>query len=92
MGLRESGASRLPGTDVKTDVTVGIEGLVKSVNVVEVLEGLREALEISDAGPDGVPACSDVPSDALSPPAFSCRKRFLRNFALAFWNHTCKPI
>lgn len=36
-------------------------------------------------------AGSEVPS-ALSTPPFSCRKRFLLNLALAFWNQTCKPI
>ena len=34
----------MPGTEVKTDVTVGRVGLVKSVRVVGVLEGLSEAL------------------------------------------------
>lgn len=88
-GLRASWTSRLPGTDVKTGVTEGILGLVKSVRVVGVLEGLVEALEISEAGPDGVPACS-VESDALSTPVFSWRKRFRLNLARAFWNHTWK--
>lgn len=55
-GLRDSCTSKLPGTEVSTDVTVGIVGLVKSVNVVGVVAGLIEALEISEAGPDGVPA------------------------------------
>uniref|UniRef100_A0ACB8EZK3 Uncharacterized protein n=1 Tax=Sphaerodactylus townsendi TaxID=933632 RepID=A0ACB8EZK3_9SAUR len=69
-GLLDSWTSRLPGTDVKTEVTDGILGLVKSVKVVGVLEGLMEALEISEAGPDGVPAWS-VESDVLSTPVFS---------------------
>lgn len=69
-GLRDSWTSRLPGTDVKTEVTEGILGLVKSVKVVGVLEGLMEALEISEVGPEGVPAWS-VESEALSTPVFS---------------------
>lgn len=63
-------------------------GLVKSVRVVGVLEGLMEALEISEAGPEGVPPCSVEPSDALSTPVLSCRSRFLLNLARAFWNQT----
>lgn len=78
-----------PGTEVSTEVTAGIVGLVKSVRVVGVLEGLMEALDISEAGPDGVPPCSVEPSDALSTPELSCRNRFLLNFARAFWNQTC---
>lgn len=61
------------------------EGLVRSDNV--------------DAGPVGVSAALSVDAGALregpstlSPPPFSCRKRFLLNFARAFWNQTCKPI
>lgn len=79
-----------PGTVVSTEVTAGIVGLVRSVRVVGVLEGLMEALDISEAGPDGVPHCSVDPSDALSTQEPSCRSRFLRNFARAFWNHTCR--
>lgn len=45
-------------------------GLVKSVKVVGVLDGLMEALDISEAGPDGVPAWS-VESEVLSTPVFS---------------------
>lgn len=89
-GLRHSWTSMLPGTEVSTEVTVGMVGLVKSVRVVGVLEGLMEALEISEAGPDGVPPCSVEPSDALSTPVLSCRSRFLLNLARAFWNHTCR--
>lgn len=83
-GLRASCPSRPPGTDVKTGVTEGRLGLVKSVRVVGVLEGLVEALEISEAGPEGVPACSSEGSDVLSTPVFSCRSRFRRNLARAF--------
>lgn len=79
-----------PGTVVSTEVTAGIVGLVRSVRVVGVLEGLMEALDISEAGPDGVPHCSVDPSDALSTQEPSCRSRFLRNFARAFWNQTCR--
>lgn len=89
-GLRHSWTSILPCTEVSTDVTVGIVGFVKSVRVVGVLEGLMDALDISEAGPDGVPACSVEPSDALSTPVLSCRKRFLLNLARAFWNQTCR--
>lgn len=88
-GLRHSWPSMPPGTEESTEVTVGMVGLVKSVRVVGVLEGLMEALEISEAGPDGVPPCSVEPSDALSPPVLSCRSRFLLNLARAFWNQTC---
>lgn len=89
-GLRHSWTSMPPGTEVSTEVTVGMEGFVKSVRVVGVLEGLMEALEISEAGPEGVPPCIVEPSDALSTPVFSCRSRFLLNLARAFWNQTCK--
>lgn len=88
-GLRHSWTSMPLGTEVSTEVTVGMVGLVKSVRVVGVLEGLMEALEISEAGPDGVPPCSVEPSDALSTPVLSCRSRFLLNLARAFWNQTC---
>ena len=76
------------GTEVSTEVTVGMVGLVKSVRVVGVLEGLMEALDISEAGPDGVPPCSVEPSDALSAPELSCRNGFLLNLGRAFWNQT----
>lgn len=89
-GLRHSWTSILPCTEVSTEVTVGMVGFVKSVRVVGVLEGLMDALDISEAGPDGVPACSVEPSDALSTPVLSCRKRFLLNLARAFWNQTCR--
>lgn len=89
-GLRHSWTSMPPGTVVSTEVTAGIVGLVRSVRVVGVLEGLMEALDISEAGPDGVPHCSVDPSDALSTQEPSCRSRFLRNFARAFWNQTCR--
>lgn len=62
-----------------------IVGLVRSVKVVAVPGGLRAPLS-AEGG-----AGSDGPS-ALSTPPFSCRKRFLLNLALAFWNQTCKPI
>lgn len=88
-GLRHSWPSMPPCTEVSTEVTVGMVGFVKSVRVVGVLEGLMEALEISEAGPDGVPPCSVEPSDALSTPVLSCRSRFLLNLARAFWNQTC---
>lgn len=91
-GLRHSWPSMPPGTEVSTEVTVGMVGLVKSVKVVGVLDGLMEALEISDAGPDGVPPGSAEPSDALSTPVLSCRSRFLLNLARAFWNQTCGKI
>ncbi len=70
-GLRHSWMSRLPGTEVSTEVTVGIVGLVRSVRVVGVLDGLMEALEISEAGPDGVPPGRVDPSEALSTPVLS---------------------
>lgn len=70
-GLRHSWTSRLPGTEVSTEVTVGMVGLVRSVSVVGVLDGLIEALEISEAGPDGVPPGKVEPSEALSTPVFS---------------------
>lgn len=89
-GLWHSWTSKLPCTEVSTEVTVGMVGFVKSVRVVGVLEGLMDALDISEAGPDGVPACSVEPSDALSTPVLSCRKRFLLNLARAFWNQTCR--
>lgn len=89
-GLRHSWTSMPPGTEVSTEVTVGMVGLVKSVRVVGVLDGLMEALEISEAGPDGVPPCSVEPSEALSTPVLSCRSRFLLNLARAFWNQTCR--
>lgn len=60
-----------------------IEGLVRSVSVAALEGGVRAPLSDEGGG-------SDVPS-ALSLP-FSCRKTFLLNLALAFWNHTCKPI
>lgn len=60
-----------------------IEGLVRSVSVAALEGGVRAPLSDEGGG-------SDVPS-ALSTP-FSCRKTFLLNLALAFWNHTCKPI
>lgn len=82
-GLWGSWPSRLPGTEVKTDVTVGRVGLVKSVRVVGVLEGLSEALDSSEAGPDGVPVGSAASAD-LSTPVFSCRKRLRLNLARAF--------
>lgn len=87
-GLLHSWTSMPPGTEVRTEVTVGMVGLVKSVRVVGVLEGLMEALEISEAGPEGVPPCSVEPSDVLSTPVVSWRRRFLRNLARAFWNQT----
>lgn len=87
-GLLHSWTSMPPGTEVSTEVTVGMVGLVKSVRVVGVLEGLMEALEISEAGPEGVPPCSVDPSDVLSTPVVSCRRRFLLNLARAFWNQT----
>lgn len=87
-GLRHSCTSMPPGTEVRTEVTVGMVGLLKSVRVVGVLEGLMEALEISEAGPDGVPPCSVELSEALSTPLLSCLSRFLLNLARAFWNHT----
>lgn len=90
-GLRHSWTSRLPGTEVSTEVTVGIVGFVRSVRVVGVLDGLMEALEISEAGPDGVPPGMVDPSEALSTPVFSWRRRFRLNLARAFWNQTCKP-
>lgn len=62
-----------------TDDTTDRVGLVKSVKVVEVLPGLSAAPDLSAGGGAG----SAVPS-ALSPPPFSCRKRFLLNLALAF--------
>lgn len=80
-GLAESWLSMLEVTD---DTTV-IVGLVRSVKVVAVPGGVRAPLS-AEGG-----AGSDVPS-ALSTPPFSCRKRFLLNLALAFWNQTCKPI
>lgn len=58
-----------------------IEGLVRSVSVAALEGGVRAPLSDEGGG-------SDVPS-ALSLP-FSCRKTFLLNLALAFWNHTCK--
>lgn len=81
----------LPDTEVNTEVTVGMVGLVRSVRVVGVLEGLMEALEISEAGPEGVPPCRVEPSEVLSTPVFSCLSRFRRNLARAFWNQTCEP-
>lgn len=90
-GLRDSWTSRLPGTAVKTDVTVGMVGFVKSVKVVGVLDGLMEALDISEAGPEGVPAWS-VESEVLSTPVFSWRKRFRLNLARAFWNQTWNSL
>lgn len=60
-------------------------GLVRSVKVVAVPGGVSAPLS-AEGG-----AGSEVPS-ALSTPPFSCRKRFLLNLALAFWNQTCKPI
>lgn len=63
--------SKLPGTEVSTEVTVGIVGLVRSVRVVGVLDGLMEALEISETGPDGVPPGRVDPSEALSTPVLS---------------------
>lgn len=80
--------SKVPGKEVSTEVTVGMVGLVRSVSVVGVVDGLIDAFEISDAGPDGVPPARVDPSEALSVTLFSCRRRFLRNLALAFWNHT----
>lgn len=77
----------MPDTEPKTEVTEGMLGFVKSVRVVGVREGLKEVLEMSEAGPDGVPAWR-AESDALSTPVFSWRKRFRRNLARAFWNHT----
>lgn len=70
-GLRHSCTSRVPGTEVSTELTVGIVGLVRSVSVVGVLEGLIEVFEISDAGPDGVPPAKVDPSETLSTPLFS---------------------
>lgn len=87
-GLLHSWTSMPPGTEVRTEVTVGIVGLVKSVRVVGVLEGLIEVFEISEAGPDGVPPCSVELSEALSTPVLSCLSRFLLNLARAFWNQT----
>lgn len=87
-GLRHSCTSRPPATALRTEVTVGMVGLVRSVRVVGVLDGLSDVLEISEAGPEGVPPCSAEPSEPLSTPVFSCRKRFRRNLARAFWNQT----
>lgn len=70
-GLLHSRTSKVPGTEVSTEVTVGMVGLVRSVSVVGVLDGLIEAFEISDAGPDGVPPARVDPSEALSTPLFS---------------------
>lgn len=84
VGLWHSLASMPLGTEVRTDVTVGMVGLVKSVKVVGVLEGLIEALEISEAGPEGVPPCNMEPSDILSMQELSCRRMFLLNLARAF--------
>lgn len=70
-GLRHSRISKVLGTEVSTEVTVGMVGLVRSVNVVGVLDGLIEAFEISDVGPDGVPPARVDPSEALSTPLFS---------------------
>lgn len=61
-----------------------IEGFVRSVSVAALEGGVRAPL--SDEG-GGI----EVPS-ALSTLPFSCRKMFLLNLALAFWNQTCKPI
>lgn len=46
-------------------------GFVRSVRVVGVLDGLMEAFEISEAGPEGVPPGRVEPSEALSTPVFS---------------------
>lgn len=61
-----------------------IEGFVRSVSVAALEGGVRAPLSDEGGG-------SEVPS-ALSTPPFSCRKTFLLNLALAFWNQTCKPI
>lgn len=76
-----------PGTVVSMGLTEGTEGLVRSVRVV--LEGLMEALESSDGGPEGDPPGKVEPSDTLSTPVLSWRSRFRRNLARAFWNQTC---
>lgn len=61
-----------------------IEGFVRSVSVAALEGGVMAPLSDEGGG-------SEVPS-ALSTPPFSCRKTFLLNLALAFWNQTCKPI
>lgn len=61
-----------------------IEGFVRSVSVAALEGGVRAPLSDEGGG-------TEVPS-ALSTPPFSCRKMFLLNLALAFWNQTCKPI
>lgn len=87
-GLLHSRTSKVLVTEVSTEVMVCMVGLVRSVSVVGVLDGLKEAFEISDAGPDGVPPARVEPSETLSTPLFSWRRRFRRNLALAFWNQT----
>ena len=79
-GLPESWLSRLE----VTEVTTVIEGLVSSVSVAALVGGVMAPLSDEGGG-------SEAPS-ALSTPPFSCRKTFLLNLALAFWNQTCKPI
>lgn len=69
--LMESWGSMLPGTAVSRGLTDGIEGLVRSVRVVWVLEGLIEALESSEWGPEGDPPGRVDPSDTLSIPVLS---------------------
>lgn len=70
-GLLHSCTSKVPVTVVSTEVMVGMLGLVRSVSVVGVVDGLKEAFEISDPGPDGVPPARVDPSEALSTPLFS---------------------
>lgn len=61
-----------------------IEGFVRSVSVAALEGGVRAPLSDEGGG-------TEEPS-ALSTPPFSCRKMFLLNLALAFWNQTCKPM
>ena len=70
--------------------TEGIEGLVRSIRVVGVLDLLMEALESSDGGPEGDPSNRVESPDAMSPPVLSWRRRFRLNLARAFWNQTCR--
>ena len=79
-GLPESWLSRLE----VTEVTTVIEGFVSSVSVAALEGGVMAPLSDEGGG-------REAPS-ALSTPPFSCRKTFLLNLALAFWNQTCKPI
>lgn len=83
-GLMESWGSRPPGTAVRTGLTLGMEGLVRSVRAEGVLEGLMEQLDSSDGGPEGEPPGRVDPSDTLSMPPLSWRSRFRLNLARAF--------